>query len=60
MTFIRHVIKRSIFVAKLHTRKHLQSDDLVTVSSVYLGILAQAFYPIFPDFSKLGPLFKTS
>ena len=29
-------------------------------SSVYMGILAQPFYPIFPDFSKLGPLFKTS
>ena len=29
-------------------------------SSVYLGLLAQPFYPIFPHFSKLGPLFKTS
>ena len=31
------------------------------VSSVYMGILGQAFppiFPIFPHFSKLGPLFK--
>ena len=28
------------------------------LSSVYMGILGQAFPPIFPHFSKLGPLFK--
>ena len=27
-------------------------------SSVYMGILGQPFQPIFPHFSKLGPLFK--
>ena len=36
-----------------------ESSSLET-SSVYMGILAQPFYPIFPHFSKLGPLFKSS
>ena len=35
-----------------------QSTGAIADSSIEMGILAQAFHPIFPHFSKLGPLFK--
>ena len=35
-----------------------KNRPVVVKSSIEMGILAQAFHPIFPHFSKLGPLFK--
>ena len=51
---------RRIYISKFfHTSNEFQSP--ITISSVYMGVLRQnipTFFLIFPDFSKLGPLFK--
>ena len=39
-------------------RAKLYSYKMLEGSSVYMGILRQVFFPIFPIFHPLGPLFK--
>ena len=51
-----------MYCVKCKKTTDTSNEQLTTTknSSVYMGLLAQPFYPIFPHFSKLGPLFKSS